>query len=215
MKIAYLGHSAIKIKTKKATVVIDPFSKEAVGFAMKKTPADIVACSHEHPDHCSLDNIKNDDYFLIKGPGEYELHNVFIKGISSFHDKKKGEERGKITIYIVEAGGVRLCHLGDLGCSLKEKLIDQINGVDVLCVPVGGYSTINVEEAVKVIHQIEPSIVLPIHFATEKHTEEKQKKFAPLSEFLKEWGGKVRREDRLRISKTNLPEETEVVVLKH
>jgi len=181
---------------------------------MKKTKAEIVACSHGHPDHCSLGNIKNDDYFLIKGPGEYELHNVFIKGISFFHDKKKGEERGKITIYVVEAGGVRLCHLGDLGCSLKEKLIDQINGVDVLCVPVGGEYTIGPEEAVKVIHQIEPSIVVPMHFKTEKHTEDKQKKFAPLSEFLKEWGGKVRREAKLSISKTSLPEETEVVVLK-
>lgn len=223
MRLNYLGHSAIKIKTKKATVVMDPFSKEAVGFGMKKTAAEIVTCSHDHSDHCSLDSIKNNDYFLIKGPGEYELHEVFIKGIEPFHGVKKGEEKKKNIIYVVGAEGVRVCHLGDLGSPkpgvkrylAKENLIEKINGVDVLFVPVGGKATIGPEEAVRVIGQIEPAIAVPIHYKTEAHRVDKFGKKKTLDEFLKEWGGGVRRERGLVVSKGSLPEETEVAVLKY
>jgi len=212
VRINYLGHAAIKIKSRKTSVVVDPFSKESVGFPMKKTKAQIVVCTHEHADHASLEGVKNESPFLIKAPGEYELHEVFIKGIESYHDKKKGKERGKNTIFIIKAEGVSICHLGDLGCSLTEKQIDQINGVDVLLIPVGGFYTIGPEEAVKVIGQIEPSIVIPVHFKTKDH---KIEKLEPIDVFLKEVGGKVREEERLVISKGSLPEETEVVVLKY
>lgn len=214
MRISYLGHSAIKIRAKKATVVMDPFSKASVGFSMGETQAQIVVCSHKHSDHCSPDGIKNNDYFLISGPGEYELHQVSIKGIESFHDGQKGAARGKNTIFILEAEGIRICHLGDLGCFLKEKQIDQINGVDVLIIPVGGHYTIGPEEAVKVINQVEPLIVVPVHFKTKEHKKEAFEKLATLSDFLKEMGGKVREENKLILSKSNLPDETEVVVLK-
>ncbi len=212
MDISYLGHSSFKFKGKTGSVVTDPYDS-SIGLKFSKTEADIVTVSHHHSDHDKVSDVSAVRK-VVEGPGEYEIQGISIIGIPSFHDNKKGEERGKNTIYVFEIDGLRLCHLGDLGHELPQGIIDDIGTIDILMVPVGGHYTIGPEEAVKVVQTIEPSIVIPMHFKAEGMNES----FNDLSDldvFLKTLASPVENLPKLSISKETLSEsELKVCVLE-
>src|SRR5512146_1997009 len=106
MEIYYLSHSSFKIKTKTATVVTDPFDPKMVGLKFSGIEAEIVTSSHEHNDH-NASMLVTGTKKIISGPGEYEISGVSIMGYSSFHDNEQGSQRGKNTIYVYEAEGLR------------------------------------------------------------------------------------------------------------
>jgi len=210
MIITYLGHSCFKLRGSKATVVTDPYDKETFGRLMPATKADIVTISHFHHDHAALDRIKGAP-FVIQGPGEYEIKGVSIWGIPSFHDKSQGLKRGRNTIYVYHFDKLKLCHLGDLGTKLSDEQIEEIGEVDILMVPVGGIYTIDAKQAVVVINQLEPMIVIPMHYQT------KDLKFQldSLDKFWQEIGEKeVKPVKTLKINSETLPKERKVVWLK-
>lgn len=214
MNIRYLGHSSFLIKSKEASVVIDPFKPDSVGFPFPKISADIVLVSHDHDDHNNVAAVGGDP-FVINGPGEYEVSGVKVWAFPAFHDAKEGAEKGRNTVYLIEAEGLTLCHLGDLGHLLEEKTAEEIGSPDILLIPTGGVYTINHEEAAKVVAQLEPWIVIPMHYkvAGMKDT------FKDLSEvgaFLEEMGsGEVEPQKELKVAAGKFPEETKVVVLEH
>jgi L-ascorbate metabolism protein UlaG (beta-lactamase superfamily) len=210
MIVSYLGHACFKLRGKKTTLVTDPYDQSVFGKLMPKTKADIVTISHAHHDHSYTGRIIGNP-FIIRGPGEYEIKGVEILGIPSFHDKKQGSERGTNTIYIYRMDGLKLCHLGDLGQKLTDKQIEKLDSVDVLMIPVGGVYTIDAKEAVSVIEQLEPAIVIPMHFKTKDLTF----KLDPLDKFLEEVGLKdLKAEKSLTVSASSLPEEREIIWLK-
>ncbi len=210
MEITWLGHSCFKIKGRKTILVTDPYDK-SIGLNLPKTQADIVTVSHDHHDHNNVQAILGDPK-VVDGPGEYEIKKVVIYGISSFHDQKQGAERGSNTIYLIEFDGLRLCHLGDLGHNLTDSELEEINGVDVLMIPVGGVYTIDAELSSKIINEIEPRVVIPMHYKTSKTT---LKDLDPIDKFCKEMGiSKKQEEEKLVINYGKIPEEMEVVILK-
>jgi len=212
MQINYLGHSCFKIKSKDSVVITDPFDKY-VGFSMPKTEANVVTISHDHKDHNCLKNIEGKP-FVIQAPGEYEIAGVSVFGITTFHDKSKGDERGKNTIYVIRMEEISLCHLGDLGHMLSDRQLEEVNGVDVLFIPVGGKHTIGPKQAVEVVKQVEPKIIIPMHYRTKDHDQKKFKEISVLKDFLQEIGSsEAKQEDKLVIAKISLPEETEVICL--
>jgi L-ascorbate metabolism protein UlaG (beta-lactamase superfamily) len=213
MEIALLGHSSFKIRGKTATLVTDPFAKETVGFKFPKVESEIVTISHNHEDHNQKEAVLGSP-FVISGPGEYEIKNVSIFGISSFHDSSQGSERGPNTIYLIEMDGLRLCHLGDLGHKLEDLELEELNGVDILFIPVGGIFTIGPKEASQVIGQLEPKIVIPMHFNCPSLKSEVFGKLATVDEFLKEMGEKSQVLPKLQISKDRLPEEMQIIILE-
>lgn len=214
MDITYLGHSSFKIKTKTAVVVTDPFPTEMLGFKFPKTEADVVTISHQHKDHNYLGLIEGDP-FIISEPGEYEVKGVSVFGYSSFHDQHSGKERGENNIYVIEAEGLRICHLGDLGSAIPPKTLEEIGDIDVLMIPVGGEVTIDAKEAVDLISQIDPHIVLPMHYRAEGIDEKTFGGLATLEAFLKEMGAEnAEKLDKISLSKDKLPEETKVVLLE-
>jgi L-ascorbate metabolism protein UlaG (beta-lactamase superfamily) len=135
---------------------------------LPKLEADILLVTHQHKDHNNIKAVLGDP-FLIDGPGEYEIKDVFIRGIPSFHDNSQGKERGKNIIYTIESEGLKVCHLGDLGQKeLTEDQVDIIGPVDILLIPVGGNFTISAKESAKILSQIEPKIIIPMHYALPK-----------------------------------------------
>ncbi len=169
MNIQYYGHSCFKIITKPAgrgqeeiTIFLDPFSKE-IGLRPPQGQADLILVSHDHHDHNNVSALKGNPR-VLDIPGEYSTFGVNIIGINSFHDNKSGEERGKNTIFILESEEIRVCHLGDLGSDLTEKQLEEINGVNILMIPIGGKYTIDGEKAVDIIKKIEPNIIIPMHY---------------------------------------------------
>jgi len=215
MEINYLGHAAFRIRGKSTTVVTDPYAPEHVGLKFPKhIAADIVTVSHDHPDHNAIHQIEGAAY-VVNGPGEYEIKGVGIIGLSTFHDEEKGAKRGKNTIYRIEMDGLSIVHLGDLGHTLSVAEVDSLGGVDILMIPVGGLYTIDPAAAVAVINEIEPSIVLPMHYG---RTELPAKAFGNLATreaFLKEIGTEnVVPQPKLTITKDKLPEQMQVVILE-
>jgi len=214
MEVTYLGHSSFKFRGKSVTVVTDPYDPEYVGLKYPKTEADIVTVSHNHPDHNFI-SIVGGGPFVISQPGEYEIKGVSIFGFSSYHDDKQGAERGKNIIYLIEVDGFRICHLGDLGERLSAELIEEIGTADILCIPVGGKVTLGTNEAVELTAQIEPSIVLPMHFNLPGINQKIFGDLNPVDEFLSKMEVEDKTVlDKLSISKDKLPEETKVVILE-
>jgi L-ascorbate metabolism protein UlaG (beta-lactamase superfamily) len=215
MKIVWYGQSCFKllVKTKvaeKITIITDPFSKE-IGLNPPRVNADILLVSHGHYDHNNVKAIGGQP-FIIDGPGEYDIKGIFIRGIRSFHDDSKGEKQGSNTIYVIETEDMKICHLGDLGQKeLSDNQLDNIGDVDILMVPVGGIYTINGNEAVKIINQIEPSIVIPMHYKIPNL----KVKLNALDNFLEEIGEKKETVEELSVQKKDLTEEEmKVVVMK-
>lgn len=209
MEIVYLGHSSFKIIGKDLSVVSDPFDSKKVGIEMPKVGADVVTISHDHLDHNNKSAIKG-DFVCFDTPGEYEIKGAEIIGIESDHDASGGAERGKNTIFIYQIDGVHVCHLGDLGTGLSSEQLEKMDGVDVLMIPVGGTYTIDAKAAAKVISEIEPKIVIPMHFRIGN----KSLNLDTLDKFIDAIGKTPKKVDHLKIQKKDLPEEMEVVVLK-
>lgn len=213
MDIQYLGHSSFKIRGKTATVITDPFDSDMVGIKYKKRKADIVTISHEHEDHNKKENIEDAKKVLI-GPGEYEISQVSIIGVPSYHDDKKGEKRGRNTIFVFEMDGLRICHLGDLGHKLEEKHLDAIGAVDILMVPIGGKFTIGSKVAAEVVRTVEPSIIIPMHYLMPSMNKDNFGDLEKLDPFLKEMSLPVGEMEKLSIKGETLGEEQKVVVLE-
>lgn len=214
MEITYLGHSSFKIRGKNVTVVTDPFDPKMVGLKFPSINADIVTISHHHQDHDYIAGVTQEP-FVIDGPGEYEISGTRVLGLSSFHDNKQGAERGENTIYEIRLDGLNLVHLGDLGEKLADGEAEALDGVDILFVPVGGFYTIGASEAQEVIAQLEPKIIIPMHYQRSGLNPNVFAKLLPLEDFLKAMGKtEVVPQDKLVISKDKLTEETQVVVLK-
>lgn len=203
MEITYYGHSSFKLKGKNGTVITDPFD-DKVGFSLPSASADIVTVSHDHFDHAAVKKIsgtaRRPAPFVVNRPGEYEIGGVSVFGVKTFHDDKKGAERGENSVFTIFIDEIRVCHLGDLGHELTADQLDEIGIVDVLFCPVGGHFTIDAKQAVKTIQQIEPSYVIPMHYRTAQHDTDKFGEVATLEDFLKEYG-----KAPVPVSKINCP----------
>lgn len=219
MDITYLGHSSFKIRGKNATIMTDPFDPEATGLKFPKVEADIVTISHHHPDHFNLNPFSDPKFVkqpvVVDGPGEYEIKGVNILGIPCFHDDKEGAERGKNNVYEIRIDGLVLLHLGDLGHRLTEKQSEDIENVDVLFLPIGGKYTINSQVASEIVSELQPKIVIPMHYQASGLNEKNFAGLTGVEEFLKVMGkSDVVPQDKLVVSKDKLAEEMQVVVLK-
>lgn len=217
-EIQYLGHACFRLRGRDGIVLTDPFDR-SVGADLGRPTAQIITVSHDHPDHANVAAVRpaREKVFTINGPGEYEVGGILITGVRTYHDKKHGADLGNNTVYVIHVDDIVFCHLGDLGHELTTQQIDDIGAVDVLFIPVGGGETIGPAEAVSVISQLEPRIVIPMHYAAEGQTNFVNE-LVPLERFTHELGLKdVVAEEKLTLSPSSLPaegEETRVIVMR-
>lgn len=210
MEITWLGHSCFRIRSSQAVLITDPYPP-SLGYTMGKQTARIVTVSHTHPSHAYVDAISG-EFKLIRGPGEYEIGGILILGLATFHDAENGASCGRNTVYLIEVDGISICHLGDLGQPLSSRQVEEMGNVDVLLVPVGGFRTLSAPSAGQVVRQLEPKIVVPMHYKTPVLTREAE----PVDKFLKEMGKEqVEPQPKLNVTKSNLPETTQVIVLNY
>jgi L-ascorbate metabolism protein UlaG (beta-lactamase superfamily) len=210
MEITWRGHSCFLIRGKEKTILTDPYHPD-LGYRLGEPKADIVTLSHFHPGHSYIEGVA-DDPKQIKSPGEYEIGGTFITGVASFHDNKKGEVRGKNTIYIIEMDDITLCHLGDLGHALDSHLIEELGDIDILFLPAGEVSTIPIATAVEIVRQLEPPIVIPMHYKTEAFTGN----LSPVNKFLDKMRIKwIESKPKLSITSSSLPTTTQTMVLTY
>lgn len=214
MKINYLGHAAFELVLENGKkLVFDPYESGAYDGALAYGPItgsyDVAVVSHDHADHCFTEVTSKAGY-VVDSAGDHELEGMTVRSFPTFHDESEGSERGKNLISIVEVEGLRIAHLGDLGHSVTAEDIPGLQGVDVLFIPVGGHFTIDARAAAEVVKAINPRVVIPMHFKTDKVGFP----IAPVDDFTRimenvEKAG----ESGFTISKENLPDSLKVVVL--
>ncbi len=210
MEISWLGHSCFRIKGSQTTVITDPYSPDE-GYHLGKPTAHIVTVSHGHSDHAYVRGIGGEPR-VVNRPGEYEIRGVLIIGIATYHDAEEGRSRGRNTIYLIQIDEVLVCHLGDLGHVLTAGQVEEIGNVDVLLLPVGGVYTIDAPLAAEVVRQLEPKVVIPMHYQTPAL----KWSLEPVGRFLREIGVKeIKSQPKLSLTKASLPESTRVFLLDY
>lgn len=217
MEISWFGHSCFALRGKNVTLITDPFSpqqgsSQGETLRLGKVTASIVTISHNHPGHNYAEAVGGNPR-VVRGPGEYEISDVLITGVPSYHDGKRGQEQGRNTIYVIHIDDVVVCHLGDLGHTLQEEQLEEVADADVLLIPISGQHTINAAQAAEVISQVEPRIVIPMHYRPS--SSEVPDSPGPLDKFCREMGVEVmHRQPKLTITRTSVPAETQVVILE-
>lgn len=216
MIIQYYGHSCFKISTKPAgrgqeeiSIFLDPFDKK-IGLRPPQGQANVVLVSHDHFDHNNVEALKGEPA-VLDIPGEYSVRGISVVGIASLHKEPKADEEKIInTIFILESEDIRICHLGDLGVDLSEKQLEEINGVDILMIPIGGNYTIDHKRAIELIKKIEPSVVIPMHYKINGSTAD----IADEKKFCNEIGNcSKERPARMNIKKKDLVEKRMEVLI--
>lgn len=204
----WFGHNCFRIKGRDVTVITDPVGRQT-GYVLPKQTADVVTLSHDHPGHANL-NALRPEYQIVNGPGEYELHGIFVTGIRTYHDDARGAERGYNTVYLIELEGMVICHLGDLGHALTEEQAEATSKVDVLLVPAGGGQVLDPAKAADLIAQLEPKIVVPMQYATDIG----DKALGDLATFCRHLGVDVPApEEKLLLRSSDLTDAMRLVVL--
>lgn len=172
MKIRSLGHSMFLITSDAGVrIITDPYEPGSFGGALAggavPESADVVTVSHEHSDHGYTKAVAGNP-IVLKGPGKFVAAGIEFEGVDTHHDRSKGAERGRNTVFRFTVDGVAVCHLGDLGHILTAEQAAAIGAVDVLLTPVGGFFTIGPDQAAKVADQLSAKIVIPMHYKTPK-----------------------------------------------
>lgn len=165
MRIKWLGHSCFKISSRNGIrIVTDPFD-DNLGYRIPSVETDIVTVSHGHYDHNFVDCL-NGEFEIIDKVGDFNVKDIPIRGIHTFHDDEEGAKRGGNIVYTFVVDDIKICHLGDLGHLLTPSQLEMIGDIDVLLIPVGGMYTISADKAVEVIKQLNPAVVVPMHYKT-------------------------------------------------
>ena len=158
MRLIWHGHSCFTLESGQGTLVFDPYQEGSVpGLPALALRADLVLCSHDHRDHNAREAVR------LTG----NTPTLEVERLETFHDPEQGALRGPNTIHIVTADGLRLAHLGDLGCMPEEEQLARLKGLDVLLLPVGGYYTIDAAQAARLAELLRPRVVVPMHYRGE------------------------------------------------
>ncbi len=215
MKIKWLGHAAFALTAADGTKLItDPYVPGAydgaVSYDRITERADAATVSHDHADHNGAELLPGRPP-VLKGTGPFTVKSLRIAGVETFHDPSGGAERGKNTIFIIEIDNLRIAHCGDLGHLPDEATVKSLGRVDILLVPVGGLFTIDAKGAAKLVEQVKPKLVIPMHYKTHKLGFQ----IAGVEEFA-QLAPQVRRlgKSEIEITAENLPQETETWILE-
>jgi L-ascorbate metabolism protein UlaG (beta-lactamase superfamily) len=207
--ITWHGHSCFRLRGRETTVVTDPYDR-TIGYPALKLTADVVTVSHDDPHHANLSAVQGTARppRHVDGPGEYEIAGAMIAGVRTYRDKDRGQTHGKNTAYLVTLDEVNVCHLGDLGHALTSEQLEALKDVDVLLVPVGGHCTIDAAEAAEVVSQLEPKLVVPMHYGTPNVPHD------PVERFCREMAATdLSVVPKLTVTKSSLPDGPQVALL--
>ena len=215
MKIKYLGHAAFELALENGTkLVFDPYKAGAFGTLTYEAITgsfDIAIVSHDHDDHTDPAILSRARKAVWKA-GKVTIDGIAIESVPTFHDDRKGGARGKNLISIVEAEGLRVAHMGDLGHFVSAKDYPMLAGLDVLMIPVGGHFTIDAATAARIVKELSPKIAIPMHYKTPKA----DFPITPVEDFTKLMDNVEKRgSSEIDVTKATLPAKPKVVVLEH
>ena len=208
MEITWLGHSCFRLRTDELAVITDPFP-DSIGLQMGEPQALAVTVSHQHENHSYWQGVGGSPK-VLRGPGEYELSGIYITGIMTPRSEGDPEEK-RNTTYLLGMENLRLCHLGDVSNALSTRQVEELTPVDILFLPAGGLCTVEIPQAIEMARNLEPRIVIPMHYKLPGLWVE----LSGLDTFLRGMGLRdVQPQARLNITTSTLPQEMRVVILE-
>lgn len=208
MDMTWLGHACFRMRGREGVVLTDPPDPKS-GHAIPRTEAGLVTMSHEHAGHASLRSVAGEPV-VLRGPGEYEVHDMLVTGIGCFHDDEKGNARGRNTVFAIRLDDLVICHLGDLGHALSAVDLEKLGDIDIALVPISGPDVnLSAARAAEIVHQLEPKVVVPMSFDPDD-----TKKDTPYLRLLHELGVKeLEFVSKLSVTRSTLPDNLQVVAL--
>ncbi len=212
MLIRYHGHAQFLLETSEGLrILTDPFPQE-VPWPYFEVQADVVTSSHDHFDHCHFDKVPGEPAIVSDLEPRQVAPGVLITGYPSFHDDQQGALRGPNIIYVIQAEGLRIAHLGDLGAVPEDSVLKALEGVDVMLIPVGGTYTLDAKEAAQLVRRLKPRVTIPMHFKKGEHGLEN---IAPAESFVQAMlPAKPSHQPLLRVTREDISEAPDLVVLE-
>lgn len=214
MDITWYGFACFRLRENSVTAICDPYDSKVTGLSLPRVKADIVTISHDRPGHNYVKGVTGTPK-VLSGPGEYEVASVSVTGLTTYHKAGNGEAPERNVAYFLDFGGFVVGHLGDIGQIPQQRQVEDLGEVDVLLVPVSGANTLDASRLTEVVSLLEPKIVIPMHYRHDGLAPDVAKSLEPVDKFLKEMGvTDPTVESTLKLSKTSLPDETQVVLLE-
>jgi L-ascorbate metabolism protein UlaG (beta-lactamase superfamily) len=223
--LTWWGQSTFVLKTSTGLdALLDP-AGPGTGYKIPtQTGIDLVTVSHEHTDHNAV-NLAAGSPLVLRGLAgndwakiDRTVKGVRVRTVGVYHDDAQGSKRGKNAIFIFDVDGLRLAHLGDLGHMLSPEQIKDIGPVDVILIPVGGYYTIDAKIAVEVVNQLNPKIVIPMHYKTPDLAASLAGVLAPVEDFVKAMGNSAVVSEvgqTIAIERSKLPAGRTILAMKY
>lgn len=215
MIITYYGHSMFQMALNNGQkILIDPYDKD-FGYPPAKLYPDFICVSHQHHDHNNttdfMENSQGNTPQIFDKEGQFSIgENITVTLIPSFHDEQKGALRGENLLISIQAEGLHLVHVGDLGETLPSLTEKKLGKVDILCVPIGGYYTIDAKEGKALCKRLAPRVIIPMHYQSQYSA---NLPIAPLEEFLQLWKTLGEEVPLLRVTKEDLSEQPKMAIL--
>lgn len=204
IEITWLGRTCFRIKGREGVVVTDPCPPDS-GYSLGKLTGEVVTISRrDEPAYSYREGVRDQPFFL-DAPGEYEVGGILVTGMAT-----KAADGSRNIVFVIELEGMRIAHLGTIAPE-SAKHLDDIKGVDILLVPVGGGGSLSGAMATDVMASVDAKLAIPMNYRTEAETQES---LDPLEKFLKETGSKPEPEPKLTVTKAQLPSELTVRVLE-
>lgn len=166
MLFQHIGHAEFLMETENGIrIATDPYDA-GCGYPVNPVEADIALVSHHHHDHDAVENLRGNPA-VIDRAGEYTpAEGVRVTALRGYHDSARGAQRGETLLFLIEADGLRIVHLGDLGDRLTDEQAERLKNPDVLMIPVGGFYTIDGKQARETAARLNAKVVLPMHYKT-------------------------------------------------
>jgi L-ascorbate metabolism protein UlaG (beta-lactamase superfamily) len=208
--LSWLGHACFRLRGRDVTILTDPYTGDDWGYPPLATSANVVTISNDHPHHAGISAVEGRPH-VLRGPGEYEIGGVLIWGVRT---SRPPETHARNTAFIIQIEELTICHLGDLATApLTSDELTHIKDADVLLVPVGGNCTINAQQAAGVVAQVEPKLIVPMHYATDETRGHVV--LDDVNRFCKELGAtEAAPRSRLSITPSSLPSEPTVMLME-
>ena len=201
VKLTYHGHACFTLEYQGCKAVIDPYAWGMVpGQPDLHLTANAVYCSHGHADHNFTQAVEIEDAPSLPWT---------VQEFTTPHDDCNGTKRGMNTVRIFDCGGIRIAHLGDLGCFPDEKLEAALEGVDCMLIPVGGFYTIGVQTAYQIIRAAQPKVAIPMHYRTDKTGFDN---IAHIDDFVKLWNNVNYQDNSFTLTENS---EKQILVLNY
>ncbi|MFN0146850.1 MAG: MBL fold metallo-hydrolase [Dehalococcoidia bacterium] len=205
LEITWLGRNCFRLKGREGIVVTDPCPPES-GYKLAKLDANVVTISRsDDPGYNYRGALNGGGARVLEAPGEYEVGGILVTGIAT-----KRPDGARNVTFVIELDGIKIGHLGVPAGTANAIAVDDMKGVDILLLPVGGLNSVAPAVAADVMQTIDARITIPMNYKTPTETME----LDPLDRFLKELGTKPEPQPRLQITRSSLPAELTVIVLQ-